>query len=129
MHTLKVSMLILFLLFLILASGIFSYHILETSAGKIENQLQEVEVNVFSGDWGKAKTQMELVDSDWKKTSKIWAAFIDHIEIDNIDTSLAKTEKYILSKDSSLFFAEIATLKLFIKHIPEKETLNLENIL
>jgi hypothetical protein len=84
---------------------------------------------MVSGDWGNAKARIASVNSDWKSTSKIWTALIDHIEIDNIDASLSKMEKYISVKDTSMALAEIATLQLFIRHIPEKEAFNLKNIL
>jgi hypothetical protein len=129
MHTLKITISILLLLIIIIGLGLFSFSFLESSSKVIENQLVEVENNTYSGDWVKAGAWINSVKSNWASTSRIWTALIDHAEIDNIDTALAKMEKFILVKDSSMTLSEIATLKLLIKHIPDKEAFNLKNIL
>lgn len=129
MHTLKVTISIFLILGIIILAGLISFHILDSSSRKIQNQLVEVEKNTAAGDWEKAKAALNSVNQNWEKTSKVWTALIDHIEIDNIDESLSKMEKYILVKDTSMALAELSTLKLFIKHIPDKESFNLENIL
>lgn len=129
MHTFKITAFILILLSIIIISGLFSLKTLETSSKKIEAQIKEVEINTISGNWEKAESRLTIINMDWKDTSKVWAAFIDHFEIDNIDTSLSKMEKYIYAKDTSMALAEIAALKQFIKHIPDMEAFSLKNIL
>jgi hypothetical protein len=129
MHTFKITASIALLLTIIIVSGIFSLKMLESSSKNIEQHLSLIESSTTSGDWAKSKSQLDLVNASWKKTSKVWTALIDHFEIDNIDTSLSKMEKYIYAKDTSMALAEIAALKQFIKHIPETEAFNLKNIL
>jgi uncharacterized membrane-anchored protein len=129
MQTLKFTASIGILLIIILVSGIFSLKILETTSRKIEIQLADVESNTKSGNWEKAESYLSSVNTNWKQTSKVWATLIDHLEIDNIDNSLSKTEKYIYAKDTSMALAEIAALKQYIRHIPDKEAFSLENIL
>jgi hypothetical protein len=129
MHTFKITILIILLLSIIIVSGLYSFNTLETSSKKIENQLVEVENSTLSEDWEKAKSWMDSVNSNWKTTSKAWTILIDNDEIDYIDESLSKMDKYILVKDKSMALAEIATLQLYIKHIPDKESFNIKNIL
>jgi len=59
---------------------------------------------------------------------KAWTVFLDHEEIDNIDTSLVRISKYIETKNTSMAMSEIAVLRQFVKHIPENESLSLKNI-
>jgi hypothetical protein len=129
MHTFKITATIIVLLSLIIVSGIFTLKVLNTSSKRIENQASAIENNTRSGNWEQAKAGLIALKKDWDKTSNVWSALIDHIEIDNIDASLTKMEKYIALKDTSPALAEAATLSQLIKHIPEKEAFNLKNIL
>lgn len=129
MHTYKIMGLILILLAIIIGASIFSSRTLASSSKRIENQVIEIQNSTKAGNWKKAESGLIAVKKDWNGTSDTWAALIDHIELDNIDESLSKMEKYIVVKDTSMALAEAATLGQLIKHIPEKDAFSLKNIL
>jgi hypothetical protein len=49
--------------------------------------------------------------------------------MDNIEFSLAKVKAYVSSHNQALALGQLEELKLMLKHIPEKEALNIKNIL
>ncbi|MCX8129125.1 MAG: DUF4363 family protein [Clostridia bacterium] len=128
MHTLKITIILAILVALILSIGLFTHNILSSTADRLGKHIAQIENNTIQGNWTKAEEQLSAAKNEWSGTGDQWAMLIDHIEIDNIDTSLSKMEKYIFSKNAPLALAEAATLKQYIEHIPEKESFRLKNI-
>ena len=127
-HTFKVLLSISILMAIILGSSFISQSILFKTASELETELSEVENNTVSNNWDEAKSSLKKVREKWSGAKKIWAVLIDHMEIDNIDISMTRVEKYILCKDTSSALAEASALMKYIRHIPRKEALNMENV-
>lgn len=128
MRTVKVFSSLIFLLALIIGTGIYSSQKLSTTSKKLENHISKIEDNATNGSWNNAKENLSYFEEEWSKTEKTWAILLDHAEMDNIDASVSKVAKFIESKDRPLTLGEVSTLKQYIKHIPEKESFNIKNI-
>jgi len=126
--TVRIIVSIVLLIMLLIAFHIYTQHVFDSAAERLETMISSLENNIILKNWGEAQSTIENIEKDWTKTKKTWALFLDHTEIDNIDEALSKLKKYIDTREPSLALAEASTLKLFIVHIPEKEALNLENI-
>ena len=127
-HTFKVLLAVSILVAIILGSSFISQRILSKTASELEKELSEVENSTVSNDWDRAEAGIKKVSEKWSGIKKTWAVLIDHLEIDNIDITLTKVEKYILCRDTSSALAEASTLMKYIRHIPRKEALNMENV-
>ncbi len=127
-HTFKVILSIVILAALILGISAVSQRILTVTASDLEKELSRVEDSTVSNDWAAAENSLKDVNEKWSGIKNTWAVLIDHMEIDNIDITLTRVEKYILCKDTSSALAEASALMKYIKHIPLKESLNIENI-
>ena len=53
---------------------------------------------------------------------------IHHQEMDRIEECMNKIKSYLEYQDSSKSEAELYNMIFYIKHIPKKEALNLQNI-
>lgn len=126
--TAKNAALAIVLVLLILGAGILVLGALDQSSKRLESHISLMENRMQSGDWKGAKESLQILESDWSKIKGTWAMLIDHIEIDNIDTSLSRAKQYIETQQYSLALAEASVLKQFVRHIPKKEGFNLENI-
>lgn len=129
MKTLKVFSSLIILLALIIGTGIYSSRTLASSSQRLEKHISQIEENAANGSWNKAKENLSYFEEEWSKTEKTWAILLDHVEMDNIDESVSKVAKFIETKDTSLTLGEVSTLKQYVKHIPEKESFNIKNIL
>lgn len=128
MHTAKILLSISVLLVIIIGLSVFGANVLSNTSGRLEEHISRIEVSTTSGDWDNATGYLDDIEKDWTKSEGIWSILIDHIEIDNIENSLTRMKKYIEVKDKALALGEIANLKQYVKHIPQKETFNLRNI-
>lgn len=116
-------------LLVIIASGIGIKNYLQIDTAKLNSKIDTINKAIEKNDWKNAHTNIKELKKDWESSQKIWALFINHREIDNISSSLCKTEEYILNNSLSDSSAYLAELKEFIDHIPDMEKLSLKNIL
>ncbi|NJD02385.1 MAG: DUF4363 family protein [Ruminiclostridium sp.] len=127
-QTFKVLLSVAVLAAIIFGMGFISQRILIHTSSELEKELSKVEDSTVSNDWNTAEKSLKKVQETWSGIKKTWAMLIDHMEIDNIDITLTRVEKYVLCKDTSSALAEAAALMKYIRHIPKKEALNIENI-
>ena len=127
-HTFKVFLSVFILAAMIFGISLISQSILFRTSSLLEKDLSRVEDSTVSNDWDNAEASLKKVREKWSGIKKTWAMLIDHMEIDNIDITLTRVEQYILCKDTSSALAEAAALMKYIRHIPRKEALNIENI-
>lgn len=128
MHTAKILASLVILCTVIFGAATFTARVLSNDAERLESYINKVEQSAKNGDWAAAENSLSSIEEEWPKVEKTWTVLLDHIEIDNIDTSLLRMSKYVETRNVSMALAEITALRQYIKHIPEKETLTLKNI-
>lgn len=124
----KVLTLVIVLTSVIISTSIYTYTLLLKSSDRLSGYIVNIENNSNNGNWANAKKNLNSLQEDWHKTHKTWTLLLDHLEIDNIDTSISRMSKYVETENISLTLSEAAALKQYINHIPEKEVLALKNI-
>ncbi len=129
MHTFKVLTVVAVLAAIIISAGIVANSSFSTSANRLDTHIENIEKTVSDGNWSGAEESLLSIQNYWSKIQDLWAALLDHAEMDNIDATLSRLEKYIKSRDKALTLGEASLLKLYVKHIPEKEKFNLSNVL
>jgi len=112
----------------LLGLGIYTVKVYSDTSVQMVEKIKQAERAVARSNWDGAKEAIGETKLDWDKHKNWWAVFIDHQEIDNIDTALARAEKYIECQERTLATGELAVLKLLLMHIPEKERLKLKNV-
>jgi len=89
---------------------------------------EQLEADIFRQDWNKAQATFTGLKKTWLEMSRYWPMLIHHQEMDRIEESLAKLEIYLQYQKASEAQAELKTLSQYIRHIPQKEALNLKNL-
>lgn len=128
LHSAKIFISIFVIVSLILALAFFTNHFLLSDAQSLEGKISLVESNTKAENWERAEKELTKILKEWPTVENKWALLLDHAEIDNIEDALTRVAEYIKAKDVPLALAELASLKNYITHIPEKESLNLKNI-
>lgn len=126
--TVKTACAIIILLLLIFGISLFSQQKLRRDSILLSQSIEKIEKSIEAEDWHLAKNTLKQINNDWMSVKGIWAALIDHEEIDNIDVTLIRLETLVKTEDISASLSEAAALKKFINHIPIKEKLSFENI-
>lgn len=90
--------------------------------------LDTLEKHIDSENWEQTNSNFKTFKDNWAKVDPKWSMLIDHYEIDYINMNMGELEAFIKNKDKTNSLAKMNSLQLLIKHIPEKEYVNLENI-
>ena len=109
--------------------AVWTQNILVSSAADLGQHLDRLESAVKNDNWESAGNRLEALTRVWNENRDIWQILINHEEVDNIDSTLARVKQLVELQEKTDSLAEIAALKLFILHIPEKEALNIVNII
>jgi len=116
-------------LVLLLGGSFASNQYIRSTTQSIDSQLASVEQMISTQQWDAAQKELNTTQQHWNKSKTWWTILLDHQEIDKIDLSLKRLDKYIVSRNFPLSFAEVAVLELLINNILNTEKLNLRNIL
>lgn len=117
------------ILTLIIGLGAWNNHSLRESTDKLTGQIEQVMEEIDAQRWNEAQQKTAQLEKSWQVNARWWPVILDHQEIDNIEFSLAKVKKYVATRNASLAQGQLSELNLMLKHIPEKEAINLRNIL
>ena len=120
---------IVILTVLLLGGSLTTSRYLQTTTQTLEAQLEAIEQSISTQKWEVAQKELNTVQQRWDKNKTWWTVLLDHQEIDRIDISMNRLEKYLETHDVSLSLGEVSALKLQVDHISETEKLNLQNIL
>ena len=74
------------------------------------------------------KEKLEETEKIWKNKQDKLAYFIEHNELEKIDTNLVLLKSYIETEEHDETIREINELAFLVKHIEEKYAFNLKNI-
>lgn len=119
---------IIFLLLFIVILDVVTIRYLDKTSQNLNEILSIVEDNIKKGEWEKAKRYIEKAEKEWKKIDKKWALIVEHREIDEIEINIEKLKSYINTKNKDLSMAQLKTVKMLFKHIPQNEKPTIENI-
>lgn len=113
---------------IILLSGWGTYHLLNKDSQSLLVPVERILEAVEDGNWDKTEESMTETAIVWKQVRKYWPMLIHHQEMDRIEESINKLKSYLKHKDNNQALAELYNLIYYIKHIPQKEAFNLQNI-
>ena len=124
------TLLIVIIIFILLFGGsLASYRYIQTTTQSLGAQLETVEQSASAQLWQAAQKELNTAQQRWDKTKTWWTVLLDHQEIDNIDISMKRLEKYIETQDVSLSLGEVSALRLQVDQIYDTEKFTLKNIL
>lgn len=125
----KPLLIIITLTLLLIAGGCITLYALNSESQRLNDSLTALEKDIEMQNWEDALEKIVEFHGKWDKVSSLWSMLIDHYEIDNIELILSQLISYVKSQDKNEALSQMSSLKTLIKHIPAKESFNLQNIL
>ena len=80
---------------------------------KSENNIEEKTNNIFT---------------KWREYYDVLAYYIEHDELEKVDTAIIEVKSYIETEDYSSAVAELDKGKFVLEHIEEKYSFNIQNV-
>ncbi|HZK71830.1 MAG TPA: DUF4363 family protein [Clostridia bacterium] len=128
MLTTKIFIAMMIFLVVIVAGLFFLKIDLDRFSQGLENDLNSITLNIMDEKWEAVNDEFKDLQNAWEEKKTLWMIVQDHIEIDNIEFSMAKLSKTIESQDKTESLIEAANLMKCVSHIPDKESINFRNI-
>lgn len=105
---------------------------IEQSINTIFEELKELKEEMLKEnkdiDDEKVKDQAEQVWKKWENRHDKLAYFIEHNELEKVETSLIELQSYIDTKEYNDSISQLDKAVFLLNHIQDKYALNLENI-
>lgn len=100
------------------------------SVSEISNGLMQLREDLTNQNVenNKAKEKMNEVYSKWEKKHDKLAYFIEHDELEKVETDLVSIKSYIETQEYEQAVGELDKGAFVLKHIEEKYAFNLQNI-
>lgn len=116
-------------IFFVMLIGIFfSINYLNKVCTKLDNLNKEIEISIENKSWTKAYDNSIKFLNQWDNYSRKISIFVNHAEIDNINSELWKLTQYTKCKTEEEALASSHVIKFLLEHIVNLEKVNAENI-
>lgn len=132
---------IIIIIFLIISMDMITEKYTKKTVEDISNKLIEVrnigsilKKNEEKGEENKRQKdiineKINLVYDDWKKKYKILSYYLEHDELEKVETDIVNIKSFVEVEDYDMTIEEIDSCIYVLNHIENKEKLSLSNIL
>ena len=94
----------------------------------INEQLMELKDTISKGNKDNMIKKANELNSNWKKSHDRLAYYIEHDELEKVDTAIGTMISYIENADYSSGLADLDKGKFVLEHIQDKYAFNIQNI-
>ena len=110
----------------IIISDLFLQRYVENTFDEMSSTLKEIESNLNDSD--ESMKKINSIDETWKNNYTKMACFLEHDELEKINTQITIIKAGIEVQDTEYVHEEIGRAVYIIQHIKQKESFKLDNI-
>lgn len=125
---LKETIICIIIVIAIFSLDIFTQAYTETTTKEITNMMVELRDTILKEETEKIGTNLNKLEERWKEKHDRLAYYIEHDELEKVDTAIVTMKSYIETEEYSSAAAELDEGKFVLEHIQEKNAVNLQNI-
>lgn len=125
---LKETIICIIIIIAIFSLDIFTQGYTETTTQEITNMMSELRDTILNEESDKIVTDLNELEESWKEKHDKLAYYIEHDELEKVDTAIVTMKSYVETQDYSSAAAELDEGKFVLEHIQEKNAVNLQNI-
>lgn len=112
----------------IVSLDMFTQKYTRTTTSNITQILADLKSDMLKEDRDKIDEKVEILDEKWGQKHDRLAYYIEHDELEKVDTAIVSLKSYVETDDFSSAIAELDEGKFILEHIQKKYAFNLENI-
>ncbi len=125
----KVVIITTIILILFFTGALFFSQYVTINNEKLLTTIDKLDKAILVEDWETAKGHLDNIKEDWNKVNTIYEVLLEHYDIDSVNVSLNKIEKYMEVEERNLIIGEVTQLRFIIDLIKKRETFTLSNLL
>lgn len=124
----KEVIIIIVVVALVVGLDIISNNYLKESVTELSSELNELRNYILGENQEEAKKQMQTVKDKWAEKFKILAYYIEHNELEKVETELVKLAADIDVEEYKHCISELDTTIFILEHIKQKEEFDIISI-
>lgn len=128
----RIIIIVLFLLVLLIGSGIYTESTLKKQAAKLQAALTGLEESILAENRAETQDRLHIIETLWMSWRRLWVLLIDHHELEEFELVLARAKALFLRgrtpEITPFLLAEISAMKQLATQIADQQSLTLENI-
>ena len=98
---------------------------LSDSLNELKEQISQDDENI---NWEEVEIQIEDINKKWNERYEKMAYYIEHNELEKVESNITGLKSYTDKQDSPEALNQLNSSIFILKHIQEKNELNLKNI-
>ena len=124
----KETVICIVIVVLIFSLDMFTQRYTDKTTVEITEVFSELKDLAVKEDKEKMETKIAELDEKWNNKHDKLAYYIEHDELEKVDTAIVSAKSYIQTEDYSSAASEFDVGKFVLEHIQEKYKFNLVNI-
>ena len=124
----KETIICIFIIILIIGLDIITQNYTKKSTIEITDCLSKLKDEIENENLENAKLKIEELDNKWDNRHDKLAYYIEHDELEKVDTAIVQVKSFVENDDIPSAIAELETGKFVLEHIERKYKFNLQNI-
>lgn len=113
---------------LIVSLDIFTQKYTRSTTADITQIFADLKSDMLKEDKDKINEKVKILDKKWGQKHDRLAYYIEHDELEKVDTAIVSLKSYVETDDYSSAIAKLDEGKFILEHIQKKYAFNLENI-
>ena len=124
----KETIICVFIIILIIVLDIVTQNYTKNSMLEITECLSALRKDIEEDNLENAKEEIKELDQKWDNKHDKLAYYIEHDELEKVDTAIVQVKSFVENDDIPSAIAELETGKFVLEHIEQKYKFNLQNI-
>ena len=112
----------------IIVLDLYTQNYTETTISETTQKLNELQQEIDKNDSKQIEEKLNDTEKEWKKAHNNLAYYIEHDELEKVDTALVTMKSFINSEDYASASSELQKSIFVLEHIQKKNSFSLENI-
>ena len=112
----------------IIVLDLYTQNYTETTISETTQRLNELQQEISKNDSKQIEEKLNNTEKEWKKAHNNLAYYIEHDELEKVDTALVTMKSFISSEDYASASSELQKSIFVLEHIQKKNSFSLENI-
>ena len=124
----KETIICVIIVVLIVSLDIFTQGYTQRATSEITQIFKELKEEMLIENKEQIDNKVKILDEKWGQKHDALAYYIEHDEIEKVDTAIVSLKSYVETKDYSSAVAELDEGKFVLEHIQKKNAFNLDNV-
>lgn len=124
----KEIIIVLLIIVIIFATDIITQNFTKNSISVMNEKLDNIKTYVINNDINNLNLEIKDLNEKWTDINNKMSFYIEHDELEKVNSSLVKFKSYIELEEYSEAVPEIDECKYILDHIKEKQRLKIINL-